>query len=127
MTKNIEILVVDDEQGYRDLFVYMLEPLGMAVTCVSDGLEAVQKVGEQPYDLILMDVHMPKMSGPEALKKIKTMRREQKVIIFSSCSDPAYGLETEVEKNGDVEVLYKPVDAQEILQVIKKTLEPGNP
>ena len=122
MSKKIEILVVDDEQGYRDLFTFMLEPLGMTVFCVCDGLEAVKSIEEKPYDLILMDVHMPKLTGPEALKKIKVLRPEQKVIIFSSSSDPAYRLEKEAEQAGVVEVLLKPVDEQELARVFKKAL-----
>ena len=120
--QKIEILVVDDEQGYRDLFTFMLEPLGMQVTCVCDGLQAVKKVEGQPYDLILMDVHMPEMTGPEALKKIKMIRPEQKVIIFSSSSDPDHFQEKQAEKEGVVECLFKPVDEREIRRVLKKAL-----
>ena len=120
--KGIEILIVDDEQGYRDLFTYMLAPLGLHVTCVCNGLEAVTEVEGKTYDLILMDVHMPEMTGPEALKKIKTIRPEQKVIIFSSSLDPTYNQEKEAEKEGAVEVLFKPVDDQSIRRVLKMTL-----
>ena len=65
------ILAVDDEQGYLDLYVYFLKPLGYEVTCVTDGAQAVQKVQENYYDLIFMDVHMPVMTGPEAFKRIR--------------------------------------------------------
>ena len=122
MNKSINVLVVDDEQGYRDLFTYMLEPMGMNVTCVSDGLQAVRKIEEKPYDVILMDVHMPEMTGPEALKKIKVIRPEQKVIIFSSSSDPEQIFEKEAEKAGVIECLFKPVDNEEISRVLKKAL-----
>ena len=123
MDKNIHILVVDDEQGYRDLFTYMLEPLGIRVTCVSDGKQALKKVEERPYDLILMDVHMPEMTGPETLKKIKVVRPEQKVVIFSSSSDPEYHQEKQAERDGALECLFKPVGDEEIRRILKKTLD----
>ena len=122
MAKKIEILVVDDERGYRDMFVFILEPLGISVTCVEDGQAAVEKVKEKAYDLIFTDVHMPKLSGPAAIKMIKAMRPEQKIVIFSSSSDPEYRLEKEAEENGIVECLFKPVDHTELQRVLKKAL-----
>ena len=123
MTQKIDILVVDDEQGYRDLFTYMLEPLGMNVTCVCNGLQALEKLNEKVYDLILMDVHMPEMNGPETLKRIKVKWPNQKVVIFSSSSDPEHKFENLAEQQGVVECLFKPVDDTEIRRVLKKTLE----
>jgi CheY-like chemotaxis protein len=115
------VLVVDDEQGYRDLFTYILEPLGIRATCVNNGREALEKAKENPYDLILMDVHMPELNGIEALKKIKTLRPEQKIVIFSSSSDPEYNKEKEAQKIG-VECLFKPVDDQTLRRILKESL-----
>ena len=122
MSKVIDVLVVDDEQGYRDLFTFMLEPMGIQVTCVTNGLEALEKVKEKVFDLILMDVHMPELNGIEALKRIKSMLPEQRVVIFSSSSDPEFNKEKEAHKIG-VECLFKPVDASEIERVLKKALD----
>ncbi len=118
----LKILIADDEQGYRDLFTYMLQPVGMEVTCVCNGEEAVQRVKQSPYDLIMMDVHMPEMTGPEALKIIKAIRPEQKVVIFSSSSDPEHQKEKEAEKEGIVACLFKPVDMEDVLRVLKEAL-----
>ena len=118
------VLVVDDEQGYRDLFTYLLEPMGIEVNCVEDGEKAVAKIEASAYDLVLMDVHMPRLSGPEALKKIKDMRPEQKVVIFSSSSDPAYIYENEACKDGAMECLFKPVYLDDIQRVLAKAIGP---
>ena len=122
MSKVIDVLVVDDEQGYRDLFTFMLEPLGMKVTCVCNGLQALEKLNEKVYDLVLMDVHMPEMNSPETLKKIKVLWPDQKVVIFSSSSDPKYKFEKLAEQQGVIECLFKPVDDAEIRRVLKKAL-----
>ena len=118
----VNVLVVDDEQGYRDLFTFMLEPMGIKVTCVTNGLEALEEVKEKIFDLILMDVHMPELNGIETLKRIKTVLPEQRVVIFSSSSDPEFNKEKEAYKIG-VECFFKPVDDQEIWRILKKELD----
>lgn len=118
-----KILIVDDEQGFREMFTFLLQPLGFEVTCVENGEEAVQKVKEQAYALILMDVHMPKLTGPEALKQILAIRPLQKVVILSSSSDPNHIFETEAEKGGAFDCLYKPVELADIEKVLKRALD----
>ncbi len=120
MKKNI--LVVDDEQGFLDLYVYLLEPMGLSVTCARNGREALEKFKEQSFDLVLMDVHMPEMTGPEALKEMKKIRPSQKVIIFSSSSDPTQHMEDETLQNGALSCFYKPVTFDEFERAIKQAL-----
>ena len=119
-----EILVVDDEQGYRDMFTYILESAGIKITCVENGEEAVKKVKEKAFDLILTDVHMPKLTGPEAVKIIKKIRPEQKIIVFSSSSDPEHQLEKKSEEYGIIDCLYKPVELADLERVLKQALGP---
>lgn len=119
-----KVLAVDDEQGYRDMYVYLLEPMGIQVTCVSNGAEAVEKIREGPYDLVLMDVHMPVLTGPEAFKKIKQIRPDQKIIIFSSSSDPNLIFEKRARQEGAIDCLFKPCDLSEIRQVMENAIGP---
>ncbi len=120
--KKKQVLVVDDEQGYLDLYVFFMEPLGIEVTCVRNGLEAVQKIEQQPYDLIFMDVHMPVMTGPEAFKRIRQIRPDQKVVIFSSSSDPSFSQEKKTVQEGALVCLYKPVTIDEIHRVLAENI-----
>ena len=121
---NKRILIVDDESGFREMYTFLLEPLGFELTLVVNGLEAVKKVMEKTFDLIIMDVHMPVMTGPEALKKIKEIRPDQKVIILSSSSDPEHILETDVQRQGVIACLYKPADLADLEAAIEKALGP---
>ena len=84
--------------------------------------EGIEMVKKDTFDMIFLDVHMPVMRGPEALKIIKQIRPEQIVIIFSSSSDPNYVFETDAEKNGAFECIYKPFNINDILSVIEKVL-----
>ena len=123
MEKNV--LVVDDEKGFRDMYVYLLEPLGIHVTCACDGEEGVAKVRERAYDLVLMDIHMPKLTGPQAIKEIKAIRPDQKVVVFSSSSDPSQEFESQATNRGAIDCLYKPVDILELNRVLSKVFGSG--
>ncbi len=104
------------------MFRFLLEPQGFDVCTASDGLEAVEMVKKEAYDIVLLDVHMPKMKGPEALEAIKELRPEQIVVIFSSSSDPNFVFESQAKKLGAFECLYKPCDIEDILRVIDNAL-----
>ena len=67
----VTILVVDDEPGMRETLSDIFVELGYSVRTASDGQSAVHVVRSQDYDLVLMDVRMPGMSGQEALSRIR--------------------------------------------------------
>ena len=66
------ILVVDDEDNFREIMRTKLEAGGFAIAEARDGEEGIQKTKELRPDLVLMDVQMPKMNGIEALSRIKS-------------------------------------------------------
>ncbi len=112
------ILIIDDEQGIRDLFRFLLEPDGYEVFTANDGLEGVEMFRNNSFDIVFLDVHMPRMKGPEALRIIKQIKPNQIVIIFSSSSDPSFVFESKAKQLGAYTCLYKPVNISEILKVI---------
>ena len=92
--------------------------MGFEVFSAADGLEGIKMAEEREYVLIILDVHMPKMRGPEVLKRIKEFRPEQVVVVFSSSSDPYMVFEKQAKKSGSFDCLYKPVDLEDILKVM---------
>ena len=115
-------LVIDDEQGIRDLMGFLLKPMGFQVSTAIDGVEGVTAAGAGSYDVIFLDIHMPRLNGIEALKLIKKTNPGQKVILFSSCSDPDFAYESEAEKYGAASLLYKPFDMDELSKAIEITI-----
>ncbi|EAU64381.1 two-component response regulator [Stigmatella aurantiaca DW4/3-1] len=119
------ILIADDEEGIRDLFRFTLEPLGVEVVTVSDGWEAFEAVQLRGFDLIILDVHMPRLSGPEVLVKIRELRPAQRVLVVSSSSDASHAFEQRVSEFGASACLYKPVELDELLSAIERALSEG--
>jgi two-component system response regulator AtoC len=117
MTK---ILVVDDEAHVREMLKKGLSQLGeFTVEAAQNGVEAVEKIEKDVFDLVLTDLKMPEMDGIELLKTIKGTRPEIMVILMT-----AYGsIETAIEaiKNGANDYVTKPIDFNDLLIRIAKS------
>lgn len=115
-------LVVDDEQGIRDLLVFLLKPMGHEVFTAKSGKEALAYVRIMPFDVIFLDIHMPKITGSEVFKIIRQLRPEQKIIVFTSSLDITYEFEAKAMENGAFACLLKPLEVSEILGAINNVL-----
>ncbi|OEU44303.1 MAG: two-component system response regulator [Desulfobacterales bacterium S7086C20] len=114
------ILVVDDDSGHRAMLRAVLGGWGYAVKEANDGAQAIDKVHQSSYDLILMDVRMI-VSGLDALPDIKRFNPAIPVIIMTAYSS----VETAVEalKKGAYDYLTKPLDFDELRLVIDKAMD----
>lgn len=110
------ILIVDDEQGFHDLFRFILEPLGFTVSSAYNGVEGLERFKERDYDMVFLDVHMPKMTGLELLKLIKGIKPLQLVVIMSSGSDPRQAFEKTAKDLGAVSCMFKPFELDQIMK-----------
>ena len=116
------VLVAEDERDIRELIVISLELEGFNVVEVPNGEEAVKKAKEIKPDLILMDVRMPKMTGYEACKALKSEDTTKDIpVVFLS----AKGQEAEVNTGLDLgaeEYLLKPFAPDELSGRVTKIL-----
>ncbi len=121
MKNKSKILVVDDDSAHRTMLRTLLSGWRYDIVEADDGSTAIEKVRERPFDLVLMDVRMLKVSGLEALDEIKAFNPAIPVIIMTAYSS----LETAVEaiKKGAYDYLTKPLDFDKLKITIKRAME----
>jgi two-component system, NtrC family, nitrogen regulation response regulator NtrX len=114
------ILIVDDEESIRSSLQRLLEYKGFATLVAEDGPRALELLAEQPVDLVLLDIKMPRMDGLEVLQRIRELRADASVIMIS-----AHGtIETAVEstKRGAFDFLEKPWDQDRLLVTVRNAV-----
>jgi two-component system response regulator HydG len=118
--KRKKILVVDDDNIHCFMLKSTLSRWGYKVSTAEDGLTAIEKVQKQIFDLVLMDIRMPRISGLEALVEIKSYNPSIPVILMT-----AYAAEeniAEARKRGASDFLTKPFDMDELKKAISRAL-----
>ena len=86
MTSKPSVLVVDDDNGHRLMLEALLGKWGYRVQSAANGVQAVEKVREGPFDAVLMDIRMPDMDGITALKGIKSYNPAVPVVLMTAYS-----------------------------------------
>ena len=127
--KGIKVLLAEDNDLNAELATILLEDLGMTVTRAADGQEVVDLFAEHPagtYDIILMDIMMPKMDGHQAAKEIRAMyadRPDAEEIPIIALSANAFSEDVQASldagMNGHVS---KPLNMEEVTKVIERNL-----
>jgi two-component system, cell cycle sensor histidine kinase and response regulator CckA len=123
------ILVVDDEASVRSIAVSMLKYLGYKVLEAADGETALKMLSEQsaPLDGIMLDVHMPKMSGRETFKEMRKQGIEAPVIVCSGFTIEADEFKASTgEKGGSVSVIQKPYTIEKLAKVVSRAVKHGH-
>jgi len=115
------VLVVDDDNAHRTMLRTLVGGWGYDIVEADDGSTAIEKVQEQPFDLVLMDVRMLKVSGLEALERIKGFNPAIPVTIMTAYSS----VETAIEalKKGAYDYLTKPLDFDKLRLTIERAME----
>ncbi len=119
-----KILVADDEQSMREFLDIMLKKEGYKVSLASNGEEAVKFIDNDLFDLVLLDIRMPKLDGISALKKIKTIAPETVVIMITAYASADTAIKA--MKEGAYDYITKPFKVEEIKLIIKNALEKKN-
>jgi DNA-binding NtrC family response regulator len=116
------ILVVDDEPDMRDALTAALRREGLCVSTAANGVEALERVQGQSFDLIITDVRMPRMGGLALLQELKRTSAAIPVVMMTG-----YGrIEDAVEamKAGAFDYLLKPFSLEDLKTVVTKALAP---
>jgi two-component system response regulator PilR (NtrC family) len=116
-----KILVADDEQSMREFLDIMLKKEGYKVSLASNGEEVVKLIDNDLFDLVLLDIRMPKLDGISTLKKIKAISPETIVIMITAYASADTAIKA--MKEGAYDYITKPFKVEEIKLIIKNALE----
>ena len=115
------ILVVDDEEKFVDYLSKRLINQGYDVSTSLNGEDAIEKVKQFNYDVVILDVLMPGIDGIEALREIKGLKPLTEVIMLTGHASVESGIEG--MKLGAYDYLMKPCETQELVSKINKAYE----
>ncbi len=121
MSSKPSILIVDDEERFRITLAKLLSVKGFEVESVGSAKEALTKIAEGNYDVILLDVKMPEMNGVEALAEIKKLKPYLEVIILTGHA--SVDVAVEIMRLGGYEYLLKPCPTDELVDKIDAAYE----
>ncbi len=115
-----KILVIDDEESMCNFMEIMLGKEGYAVDTANSGPEGLELLRGGKYDLIIADLNMPEMSGIDVLREVRSVNRDQDMIVMTAYASVDSAIEA--MKQGAVDYVTKPFKVDEIKIAIEKTL-----
>jgi CheY-like chemotaxis protein len=125
--QNYRILIVDDEQDIARLFAISLECSGFVVDEFNDPLSALSNYKPGLYDLLLLDIRMPNMSGLELYQKIKEIDNEAKVCFITAYDESLNDFKKLSPSLEDVNCfLKKPIEMHNLVKIVKSKIYTTN-
>lgn len=116
------VILAEDDPVLRELLVGMITDVGARVTAVGNGRELLERVAQEPCDLILVDMHMPEMDGRTAVRTLRE-RGEQRPILALT-ADALTSSVAEYERIGCQGVLTKPITHEQLRRALRQYLRP---
>jgi DNA-binding response OmpR family regulator len=119
----LRVLLVDDEEELVFTLAERLKIRGLETEAVTNGAAAIARLAERAFDVVLLDVKMPGMSGLEALKQIRAKSPQVKIILITghgSSEDTDSGLQL-----GAFDYIMKPIDINILVKKMREAAEQG--
>lgn len=115
-----KILVVDDDQSTRHVLRRVLTGAGFSATVAKDGIDGLKALKSKRFDLLLLDIWMPRMNGLEMLSKLEATKRRPRVVVMTSDEAPQTLLEA--VRRQAFKYVHKPVEAIALLRTVRDVL-----
>ena len=115
------ILVVDDDKTTRHVLRTVLTSAGFSTAVAKDGVEALKVLDAETFDLLLLDVWMPRMNGLDLLARLRTSKKRPRVVVMTSDDAPETLLKAVREQA--FKYVHKPVESAALLQTVRDALE----
>jgi len=120
---SIRVLVVDDEEVFREMTAQTLNTKGFKVVTAASGEEGLEKLDSQFFDVVLLDILMPGMDGLELLRKLSAERPTQQVVMLTGHASISTAIEA--MKLGAFDFLIKPAKLEDLMITIQRAAERG--
>jgi CheY-like chemotaxis protein/anti-sigma regulatory factor (Ser/Thr protein kinase) len=120
-----KILVVDDDKATRHMLRAVLTSGGFSTAVARDGVEALKSIAADHFDLLLLDVWMPRMNGLELLAKLRAIESRPRVVVMTSDDAPETLLKAVREQA--IRYVNKPVEARQLLETVREALAAPDP
>jgi len=120
MERKLRILLADDDPMNRKMAAMCLSRLGYTADMVSNGAEAVEAVEQNSYDLVLMDVEMPRLNGIEATQEISRRFGKNKPVIVALTASASHGDKEMLLSKGLQGYLTKPIVMDDLSSLLEK-------
>ena len=117
-----KILVVDDSQAIREVIGFALKKAGYEVESAEDGAQALDAINASTPDMIISDVNMPKVSGLEMLKTIKSNEKFKYIPILMLTTESSSAMKQQGKQLGAKAWLVKPFQPDTLLSAVSKLI-----
>jgi CheY-like chemotaxis protein/anti-sigma regulatory factor (Ser/Thr protein kinase) len=114
------ILVVEDDRVTRHVLRGVLKAAGHSVVTAANGLAGLKRLGQEPFDLVLLDVWMPRLTGLDVLARLRERPLRPRVIVMTTDDTPETLLRAVREQA--YQYVKKPVDPEELLRLVSEAL-----
>lgn len=123
-SKEVRILLAEDQLINRKIVIGLLKRYNWQIISAENGKEAIEKFSSEPFDLILMDVQMPKIDGFDATRQIRQLEEMtgNRIPIIAMTAHAMMGDKEKCLNSGMDYYLTKPIDSKELIELIQKVL-----
>ena len=120
--RTLRFLVVDDNEDIRDVFCRLVERAGHVASTAADGQEAVEVLERESFDVMLLDLTMPRMNGVDVVRWIRAhpdVAPTMRIVVISAWAGEHRAV---LQELGVVTVMQKPLRIQQLTDLIEETL-----
>ncbi len=121
MTELPSLLITDDDRAFRETLSSVLEPLGVRTLLAENGFEALEIVRHETVHLVLLDMHMPRLTGLETMRMVKQLRSILPCILMSARLDEFIIEQARLARA--FSILAKPITRRQITAAVSQALE----
>lgn len=115
------LLITDDDRDFRETLSGVFEGRGFRIIQAGDGEEALEVVHREPVHLLLLDMHMPRLTGLDTIRRLRTLQLELPCILISAGLDQQ--IEAEARAAKAFSVLSKPVRLPDITGIVARAMQ----